>query len=82
MTPPLTPLSTDKKAFTQVSRVVTLFKNRELGKDTGESPWVEFQLAKGEYDEIKRQLRRDKDLWGFVEDKIRFVLLGNIISSD
>lgn len=34
---------------------------------------VEFQLARGEYDEVERRLRRDESLLGYVKDKIRYV---------
>ena len=70
---PLTPPSTDEKAFTQAPRVIALFKLREAGKHFNQHPWTEFQLAPGEYDEIERQLRRDESLFGFVKDKVRCV---------
>jgi hypothetical protein len=68
---PLTPPPTCKKAFTQASRVIALFKDIEAGRHAGQHPWTEFQLARGEYDEIERQLRQDEWLFGFVKDKIR-----------
>jgi hypothetical protein len=34
-----------------------------------------FQLVQGEYEHIERTLRQDDVLWGFVDDKIRFVNL-------
>ena len=68
---PFTPLPTCKKAFTQASRVIALFKDIEAGRHAGQHPWTEFQLARGEYDEIERQLRQDEWLFGFVKDKIR-----------
>ncbi|XTI85119.1 hypothetical protein V2W45_1206872, partial [Cenococcum geophilum] len=32
----------------------------------------EFQLTREEYNKIKRQLRRDKSLFGYIKDKIRY----------
>lgn len=72
---PLTPPSTDEKekAFEQTSRVIALFKGRELGKGIDIVPWTEFQLVQGEYREIERRLGQDKGLLGFVKNKTRFV---------
>ncbi|KAF2007251.1 hypothetical protein P154DRAFT_614661 [Amniculicola lignicola CBS 123094] len=69
---PLTPPPTDEKAPTQATRVIALFKDIQAGRHIKEHPWTEFQLAKGEYDEIERQLRRDESLFGYVKDKIRY----------
>ncbi|KAL9618293.1 MAG: hypothetical protein Q9160_007004 [Pyrenula sp. 1 TL-2023] len=71
---PLTPPSTDEKgkAFKQTSRVIALFKGRELGKGTDIIPWTEFQLGPGEYREIERRLGKDKGLLGFVTNKTRY----------
>lgn len=69
----LTPPPADKKAFNQASRVIALFKEVKSGRDIKQNPWTIFQLAQGEYDEIERQLRRDKLLFGYVKDKIRCV---------
>lgn len=68
---PLTPPSTNQKAFVQAPRILALFKDREAGRGTKQQPWTEFQLAEGEYDELERQLKRDESLFGFVQDKIR-----------
>ncbi|ORY12467.1 hypothetical protein BCR34DRAFT_563855 [Clohesyomyces aquaticus] len=70
--PPLTPPPTDERAYTQASRVIALFKDIEVGKPVTQPPWTEFQLVRGEYDEIERQLDQDKLLCGYVKDKIRY----------
>jgi hypothetical protein len=70
---PPTPPPTDEKAFPQTTRVLSLFKDIEVGKQIKVQPWIEFQLAPGEYDEIERRLKRDESLFGYVEDKIRYV---------
>lgn len=47
----------------------------QAGRDTGGGPLKVFQLVQGEYEHIERTLRQDDVLWGFVDDKIRFVNL-------
>lgn len=77
--PPLTLPSSDQKTFTQAAQVISLFKNIEAGrKGSDRIPWKEFQLAEGEYDEIKRQLGQDEDLFGFVSHKIQYVGLNKL----
>jgi hypothetical protein len=51
---PLTPLLTNEKAFKQAHRLITLFRDIQTGKYVKEIPWIEFQLVRGEYDEIER----------------------------
>jgi hypothetical protein len=70
--PPLTPPPTDEKPFLQAHRIVALFKDIRAGRHTKQNPWWEFQLASGEYGEIKRQLDRDGALSEYVKDKIRY----------
>ncbi|MCJ1386747.1 hypothetical protein MMC17_009873 [Xylographa soralifera] len=69
---PLTPPSTDEKAFIQAHRVITLFKDIKAGRHVGQHSWTCFRLAPGEYDEIERQIRQDESLFGFAKDKIRY----------
>jgi hypothetical protein len=69
---PLTPPPTNKKPFTQASRVIALFKLIEAGRHIGQHPWTEFQLTRGEYDKIEHRLEQDEWLWGFVKNKIRY----------
>jgi hypothetical protein len=72
----LTPPSTNKKSVAAPLRVIALFRQIQAGTHTNFGPWIEFQLAQGEYDRIENTLRQDKVLWGFVEDKVRSVNLG------
>jgi hypothetical protein len=55
--------------------VIALFRDIRAGRHTKQGPWIEFQLAAGEYDEIERQLERDEVLSGYVKDKIRCVCM-------
>ncbi|KAH7111794.1 hypothetical protein B0J11DRAFT_190076 [Dendryphion nanum] len=68
--PPLTPPLTDEKPSPQVERVLTLFKKIQDGKHSDQDPWTEIRLSRGDYDELKRQIRQNKALWGFTKDKI------------
>jgi hypothetical protein len=68
---PLTPPLTDKKPATKVQRILALFNDIKAGRSTHSYPWEEFQLEPGEYDQLEREIRRDKSLLGYIEDKLR-----------
>jgi hypothetical protein len=68
----LTPPPTDEKQYARVRRVLTLFEAIRDGNHAEQSPWREFQLAEGDYDEIERRLKQDEALLGYVKDKIRY----------
>ncbi|KAF1364395.1 hypothetical protein EJ07DRAFT_100106 [Lizonia empirigonia] len=70
--PPLTPPSTDKKPAADANRVIALFRDLEGGRNTKEDNWIEFQLVKGEFDQIQSALQQDAELSGYVKDKIRY----------
>lgn len=76
---PLTPPSTDEKTSKQISQVIKLFKAREAGQNIEEHPWTEFQLTQGDYQEIECQIGQDKELLGYVRNKIRCVFSKNIL---
>ncbi|KAF2001250.1 hypothetical protein P154DRAFT_490637 [Amniculicola lignicola CBS 123094] len=69
---PLTPPLTDKKLFAGALRVIAFFRHIQAGENIKQGPWIEFQLAQGEYDEIERTLQQDDVLAGYVKDKIRY----------
>ncbi|KAF2621118.1 hypothetical protein BU25DRAFT_443956 [Macroventuria anomochaeta] len=69
---PLPPPHTDRKSPAGALRVLALFRRIQAGTHTDQDPWIEFQLAQGEYDQIENTLRQDGVLWGFVDDKIRY----------
>jgi hypothetical protein len=73
----LTPPPTDEKPFAQAPRVTALFDEIRAEKHSNQDPWVEFQLAEGDYDKIAHLLRQDEELRGVVEDKIRWVCSRN-----
>ena len=80
ITPPLsfvdTPLTlppTNEKAFTHAPRIIALFEDIQAGRHIKQHTWAEFQLGRGEYDEIERRLRRDVSLFGYIKDKIRYI---------
>ena len=80
---PLTPPATIEKtpaailptAFPQARQVLALFRELKAGHpEARREPWKKFQLAPGEWNEIRRLLRNDTDksLRAFVKDKIRY----------
>ncbi|KAF2444025.1 hypothetical protein P171DRAFT_413724 [Karstenula rhodostoma CBS 690.94] len=69
--PSLMPPPTDKP-FAQVHRVIALFEDIQAGGHTGKELWKEYQLGRGEYEALERQLHRDETLLGYVKDKIRY----------
>jgi len=79
--PPLTPPPTDKKVFTQVPRVLALFRARKAGRHVEQDPWTVFQLALGEYDELECRLKQEESLWEYVQHKIRQVTPRNNIDT-
>ena len=63
---PLTPPATHEKPFAQAHRAIALFEAiRARGHIQG--PWIESQLAAGDYDEIERQLGQDEALSGYIK---------------
>lgn len=68
---PLTPQPTGEKTFSQAHRVIALFRDIQAGRHFKQDPWTIFELARGEYDKIERQLYLDPPLSGYVDDKIR-----------
>ncbi|KAL5117666.1 hypothetical protein ACEQ8H_004414 [Pleosporales sp. CAS-2024a] len=51
---------------------MALFRDIYAGRDTGIETWKKFQLVEGEYEHLERTLLHDIELWGFVDDKIRY----------
>jgi hypothetical protein len=45
---------------------------RKAGVNVAEAPWQSFQLRNTEFDELQRWIKQDEDLWGYVEDKVRY----------
>lgn len=79
ITPPLTPPPTSDKVFTQATLIIALFEEIKVGRHDRQNPWIPFQLARGEYYELERQLKRDQSLFGYVKDKIRYVISRAIV---
>jgi hypothetical protein len=72
--PPLTPPSTDKKPAVEAQhRVIALFKRKLARRYIGENDWIEYQLAKGEFDQIQASLQNNDELLKYAETKIRWV---------
>ncbi|KAF2229878.1 hypothetical protein EV356DRAFT_561859 [Viridothelium virens] len=69
---PLTPPSIDKKPLGGPLRVIAFFRQIQAGRSFEQGTWIEFQLARGEYEEIESTLQQDDVLGGYVKDKIRY----------
>ena len=67
----MTPPPTDEKPFAQAHCIIELFHDIRAGKHSNRAPWIEFQLLKEDYDKIVHLLSQDKELLGFVEDRIK-----------
>lgn len=54
-----------------VARLLQLFKNHRLGRLQG--TWIEIQLQPGDYEEVGRQLKKDRDILYYVLDRVQYV---------
>jgi hypothetical protein len=70
---PPTPQSVDDKRFPEASRIIQLFKDIQAGQYAQQLPWTHYKLVPGEYEEIERRIKCDETLWGYVNDKLRYV---------
>lgn len=67
----MTPPSTDKKPVADAHRVIALFRDIQAGRNTERDNQIEFQVAKGEFDQIQSVLLQDGPLLKFVAASIR-----------
>jgi hypothetical protein len=66
------PLTEETKPFTQVRRVLDLFRNIKAGRSDTRIPWRTYQLgAHEELEALERDLKKDSSLEAFVKNKIR-----------
>ncbi|KAI9763111.1 MAG: hypothetical protein M1840_000923 [Geoglossum simile] len=67
-----TPLSSTGLSLSlPVQRAIEIFKSIKHGNRAGGS-WVKLRLEPGDFPRLKEQLEADDDLWGYIQDKIRF----------
>jgi len=60
-----------KRPPPRIQRILKFLKLRKAGVPVAEVPWQTYQLKNSEFDELQRWLRKDEELWGYVEDKVR-----------
>ncbi|KAI9766497.1 MAG: hypothetical protein M1840_006454 [Geoglossum simile] len=65
------PASTGLSLSLSVQRAIEIFKSIKHGNRPGGS-WVKLRLEPGDFPRLKEQLEADDDLWGYIQDKIRF----------
>lgn len=54
--------------------ILNFLRYRQKGVPFAAGPWQTFRLHNREFDELRRWLRtEEEDLWGYVEDKVRYV---------
>jgi hypothetical protein len=71
--PPLTPPDTGAKLPERAAKILRLLKERKSGRISSIPTWQTFKLHFGEYIELLDVLQTYEDLWGYVEDKVRYV---------
>lgn len=78
ITTPLPPAVSDKAVLNtpllSVARLLQLFDDHRQGRLQGrQETWIEILLQPGDYKEVGRQLNKNRDLLGYVLDKIQYV---------
>ena len=56
-----------------MQRILKFIKLRKAGVPIAEVSWQAYQLQNSEFDELQRWLKHDEELWGYVQDKVRYV---------
>jgi hypothetical protein len=69
---PITPPPTDEKKTLVIPRIVEEIKSRKDGQNRNIEPWIGFTLDAKEHDELRKLLRSEITLHGFVRDKLRY----------
>ncbi|CAG8974029.1 hypothetical protein HYALB_00008578 [Hymenoscyphus albidus] len=69
---PLTPPSTaDAKFLARVAAILRAFKSCQNGYPPS-VPWTVYKLNSGEYEDLQRRLKDDVELWGYVDNRVRY----------
>lgn len=71
--PPLTPPETGAELSERVTKIHHLLVERKSGRGLSDPPWQTFKLHLDECTELLDLFRSEKSLWGFVEDKVRYI---------
>ena len=57
----------------QVEEILRLIQQLNHGKVHLESEWNKFKLRRADYSDLLVRIKKEFSLWGFVEDKLRYV---------
>ncbi|KAI9768153.1 MAG: hypothetical protein M1839_004180 [Geoglossum umbratile] len=63
--------STNLSLSPPIQRAIEIFKSIKHG-NRPDGSWVKLRLEPGDFPRLKEQLEADDDLWGYIQDKIRF----------
>jgi hypothetical protein len=74
MSSPPMPLATEEQTATSISRILAEVRRRKYGHHPSSEHWLGFPLNSDQYEEFDCQIRKDDDLWGYYDDKIRYVV--------
>jgi hypothetical protein len=72
-TPPTPPLTADTKFSGRVAAILRVFKGCKNSYPPS-IPWTVYKLNNGEYEDLQRRLKDDVELWGYVDDKVRYLM--------
>lgn len=71
--PPTPPLTADAnaKSSRRVATILRVFKDCKNGRPP-KVPWTVYKLNSEEYQDLQHQLKDDSELWGYVDDTVRY----------
>lgn len=74
LSPPVLNQAVLDEPLFSVARLLQLFKDHQQGRLQGrQETWIEIRLQPGDYKEVGRQLKKNRDLLGYVLDCIQYV---------
>ena len=68
--PPTPPLTADTKISGHIAAILRVFEGCKNGYPPS-VPWTVYKLNSEEYEDLQRRLKDDRELWGYVNDRVR-----------
>lgn len=83
-TPPLSDADADIPALEPtiapaVAKVLEEFRRLKEGTHSRREPWLKISLGEEEWASVQQRLGKDDILWGYVEDKLRYVTSSGVV---
>ena len=69
---PLIP-SIGSKSTKLVLDIVEHLRQRKAGNFVSKSEWYRINLRRGEYDDLLSRLKKEKSLWEFMRNKVKYI---------